>query len=139
MDQLDQLSPSVINAVEHPMQGVIDEAVATGPSEPVGVEASEEADHHIHNIASIQRANMSATESGADETLPDASAAEAETSVPQDVKPVLAVSSPPENDLAPQASCNTVYEYRFHYLTLLSASRAADIIHFISKVGRRRL
>jgi hypothetical protein len=139
LDQLDQLSPSVIKAVEHPMQGVIDEAVATGPSEPVGVEASEEADHHIHNIASIQRANMSATDSGADETLPDASAAEAETSVPQDVKPVLAVSSPPENDLAPQASCNTVYEYRFHYLTLLSASRAADIRHFVSKVGRRRL
>jgi hypothetical protein len=136
LDQLDQLSPSVIKAVEHPMQG---EAAATGPSEPVGIEASEEADHHIHNIASIQRANMSATDSGADEILPDASAAEAETSVPQDVKPVLAVSSPPENDLAPQASCNTVYEYRFHYLTLLSASRAADIRHFVSKVGRRRL
>jgi len=98
------------------MQGVIDEAVTTGPSEPIGVEASEEADHDIHNITSIQRA---ATDSGSDEALPDAAAADAETSVPHDVKLVLVASSPLENDIAPQASCNMVHEYRSHYLTLL--------------------
>ncbi|KIM85024.1 hypothetical protein PILCRDRAFT_378567 [Piloderma croceum F 1598] len=136
LDQLDQLSPSVIRAVEHPRQGVIDEAVATGLSEPVGVEVSEEADYHIHDITNIQRASMPATDSGSDEASPDAPAADGETSVPQDVEPVLAASCPPKKDTAPQASCNMVHEYRSRYLTLLSVSRAPDIKHFIFKVGR---
>ena len=134
LDQLDQLSP---RAVEHPMHGVIDEAVAPGPSEPVGVEASEDVDHHIHDITNIQRASMPATDSGSDEESPGAPAADAEASVPQDVESVLAALRPPKNDIAPQASCNIVHEYR--YLTLLSVSRAADNGHFVFKVGRRRL
>jgi hypothetical protein len=133
LDQLDQLPPSLFGAVEQHTKGAIDEVIATEPSELVAVEASMDLHHH-DDVTRIQP-GVSAIDSTAVETL---ASAPTDTTTSQDnVKPVLAGSSLSEDDIMPQASCNTGHGY--YYLTLLSVFHAADCGHFVSEVGRRRL